>query len=82
MVVRIALNEIGETLGHGYYSTPIIAPPLKLQLAEILRGPIVSFLYLSMLAFEVPLGFWLLIKGVRGPDKDNAAIVKDVLERQ
>ena len=37
---------------------------LPLQLAGWLHGPITSLVWLPMLAFEVPLGLWLLVRGV------------------
>jgi hypothetical protein len=40
---------------------------LPLQLAGFLHGPITSLMWLPMLAFEVPLAFWLLVKGVSTP---------------
>jgi hypothetical protein len=40
---------------------------LPLELVGVLRGPITQFVWLPMLAFEVPLGLWLLIKGVAMP---------------
>lgn len=38
---------------------------LPLQLAGYVRGASIAFLRLPMLAFEVTLGLWLIIKGVR-----------------
>jgi hypothetical protein len=32
---------------------------------EMVHGPITRLVYLPMLAFEVPVGFLLLVKGVR-----------------
>jgi hypothetical protein len=43
----------------------LLVVTLPLQLAGFLRGPVMSYVWIPMLAFEVPLGFWLLIKGVR-----------------
>lgn len=40
---------------------------LPLQLVGVLPGSITWFIYLPMAAFEIPLGFWLLIKGVAVP---------------
>jgi hypothetical protein len=34
---------------------------------DVAFGPILSLLWLPMLAFEVPLAFWLLFKGVAAP---------------
>lgn len=40
---------------------------IGLQLAGWLRGPLTSFMWLPMLAFEVPLGLRLLTGGVACP---------------
>ena len=49
----------------GVIASVLLVVVLPLQLAGFLRGPVTSYLWIPMLAFEVPLGFWLLIKGVR-----------------
>jgi len=46
---------------------------LPLDLVGILRGPITQLVWLPMLAFEVPLGLWLLIKGVAKPPRRQSA---------
>ncbi len=48
----------------GVVASILLVVGLPLQLAGFLRGPATSFLWLPMLAFEVPLALWLLIKGV------------------
>ncbi len=48
----------------GVVASVLLLVCLPLQLAGFLRGPITSFAWLPMLAFEVPLGLWLLFKGV------------------
>ena len=45
---------------------------LPLELVGILHGPITQLVWLPMLAFEVPLGLWLLIKGVAMPPRRQA----------
>ena len=49
----------------GVIASVLLVVALPLQLAGFLRGPVMSYVWIPMLAFEVPLGFWLLIKGVR-----------------
>jgi hypothetical protein len=49
----------------GVVASVLLVVALPLQLAGFLRGPATSYVWIPMLAFEVPLGFWLLIKGVR-----------------
>jgi hypothetical protein len=51
----------------GVVASVLLVVGLPLQLAGFLRGPIASLMWLPMLAFEVPLALWLLIKGVAGP---------------
>jgi hypothetical protein len=51
----------------GVVASVLLVVGLPLQLAGFVRGPITQLLWLPMLAFEVPLGFLLLLKGVRVP---------------
>ena len=44
---------------------PVVVLPL--QLAGFITGPLTQYVWLPMLAFEVPLGLWLLVKGVATP---------------
>jgi hypothetical protein len=46
---------------------------LPLELVGILRGPITQLVWLPMLAFEVPLGLWLLFKGAATPRRRQSA---------
>jgi hypothetical protein len=50
----------------GVAASVLLVVGLPLQLAGFVSGPMVSYyLWVPMLVFEVPLAFWLLIKGVR-----------------
>ncbi len=49
----------------GVVASVLLVVGLPLQLAGWLRGPITGYMWRPMAAFEVPLGFWLMIKGVR-----------------
>ena len=51
----------------GVVASVLVVVCLPLQLAGVLRGPATSLMWLPMAAFEIPLGLWLLIKGVRRP---------------
>lgn len=51
----------------GLAASLLVVVLLPLQLVGILHGPITSLMWVPMLAFEVPLGLWLLIKGVATP---------------
>jgi hypothetical protein len=57
----------------GVLASVLLVVGLPLQLAAILRGPTTQLMWLPMLAFEVPLGLWLLVKGVGAPRRDGAA---------
>jgi hypothetical protein len=49
----------------GLFASALLVVCLPLQFGGFLRGTFTSVMWLPMLAFEVPVGFWLLIKGVR-----------------
>ncbi|PYQ10644.1 MAG: DUF4386 domain-containing protein, partial [Acidobacteria bacterium] len=52
----------------GVVASVLLVVVLPLQLAGFLGGgQITSLMWLPMLAFEVPLALWLLIKGVAMP---------------
>ena len=57
----------------GVLASILVAVGLPLELAGILRGPITQLMWLPMVAFEVPLGLWLLIKGVAMPPRRQSA---------
>jgi hypothetical protein len=49
----------------GVVASILLVIELPLQLGGFVHGPITQLVWLPMLVFEVPLGFVLLIKGVR-----------------
>ena len=51
----------------GVAASVLLVVCLPLQLADFLGEPITTFMWLPMLAFEIPLGFWFLFRGVAGP---------------
>lgn len=51
----------------GVLASALLVVSLPLQLAGFLTGPMTGYIWLPMLAFEVPLALWLLIKGVATP---------------
>ncbi|MEQ1707561.1 MAG: DUF4386 domain-containing protein [Terricaulis sp.] len=57
----------------GIAASGLLVIALPLQLAGFLDGAAASLLWLPMLAFEVPLGLWLLFKGVTTPTLGRAA---------
>jgi len=48
----------------GVIASVILLVGLPLQLAGLLHAPLTSLMWMPMLAFEVPGGVWLLVKGV------------------
>jgi len=57
----------------GVVASALLVVGLPLQIAGLLSEAIVSLMWLPMLAFEVPLGLWLLIKGVALPARLQSA---------
>ncbi len=53
----------------GVVASCLLVVGLPLQAAGFLRGPLTFALWLPMLVFEVPLGFWLLVKGAAPPSR-------------
>lgn len=48
----------------GVLASVLLVVGIPLQLADVLHGPVTQLMWLPMAAFEIPLGFWLLVKGV------------------
>lgn len=57
----------------GVLASVLIVVGLPLQLVGILPELIAQIMWLPMLAFEVPLGLWLIIKGVAIPPRIQTA---------
>ncbi len=56
----------------GVVASVLLVVALPLQLAGFLRGRVTSLIWLPMLAFEVPLALWLLMKGVAVPARTRS----------
>ncbi len=56
----------------GVAASVLLVVCLPLTLAGFLDGPIVTLMWLPMLAFEVPLALWLITKGVATPTRVRA----------
>jgi len=56
----------------GVVASALLVVALPLQLAGVLRGPVTQVLWMPMLAFEVPLGLWLLVKGAAAPARGRS----------
>jgi len=57
----------------GVIASVLLVICLPLSLAGFLRGPLVMLVWLPMLAFEVPLGVWLITRGVATPARTRGA---------
>jgi hypothetical protein len=57
----------------GVLGSILLVVGLPAQLIGILKSPAAELIWIPMAAFEVPLGFWLLIKGV-APVHDAASL--------
>ncbi|MEO8431141.1 MAG: DUF4386 domain-containing protein [Acidobacteriota bacterium] len=57
----------------GLLASILLVVGLPLQIAGFLRGPVTLAMWYPMLAFEVPLGLWLLIKGVAPAHRRKSA---------
>jgi hypothetical protein len=51
----------------GLLASLLLLVTLPIQLAGMLPPLVAQLIWLPMLAFEVPLGIWLITKGVRAP---------------
>ncbi len=49
----------------GLVASIILVVFLPLEIAGLVSGVITKLIFLPMLAFEVPVGIWLLVKGVK-----------------
>lgn len=56
----------------GVVASILLVVGLPLQLAGFLHGTVTMIMWLPMAAFEVPLGVWLMIKGVATPPTQRA----------
>jgi hypothetical protein len=52
----------------GVVASVLLVVGLPLRLVDVLSGSVTQLLWLPMAVFEIPLGFWLLIRGVRSTD--------------
>jgi len=51
----------------GVVASILLVVGLPLRLVDVVHGPITQLMWLPMAAYEIPLGLWLLIKGVATP---------------
>jgi uncharacterized protein DUF4386 len=63
----------------GVVASVLLVIALPLQMGGLLHSPVTDVMWLPMAAFEIPLGFWLIVKGVAPV---RAALGADTLVRQ
>ena len=51
----------------GVLASALLVVGLPLELAGVLSGSVVQFLWIPMAAFEIPLALWLIVRGVGAP---------------
>jgi len=57
----------------GVLASVLLVVGLPLQLADFFKGPMTWYMWLPMLAFQIPLGLWLLTKGAATPTRRQPA---------
>lgn len=57
----------------GLLASVLLSVALTLQIAGFLRGPLTYYVWIPVAVFEVVLGVWLIVKGVRIPGHLAAA---------
>jgi hypothetical protein len=59
--------------GFGVLASVLLVVGVPMQLAGFFSGPLTWYMWLPMLAFLIPLGLWLLIKGAATPTRKQPA---------
>jgi Domain of unknown function (DUF4386) len=57
----------------GFAASLLLVVGLPLRLTRVLTGPVTMLMWVPMAAFEIPLGVWLLVKGVATPGRIGIA---------
>jgi NADH:ubiquinone oxidoreductase subunit K len=57
----------------GVAASVLLVVLLPLELAGAVSGPVTKIMWLPMAAFEIPLGLWLLTKGVAPPARRQSS---------
>jgi len=58
----------------GVVTSALMVVALPLQLAGVVRGRVLEITSLPIVFFELPLGVWLIAKGVPAPSRDREAV--------
>lgn len=59
--------------GLGVFASALLVVGVPLQLADVLKGPLTGYMWLPMIVFQIPLGLWMLTKGVAPPTNREVA---------
>lgn len=51
----------------GFIASALLVIALPMQIGAVIPGRLMNFVWLPMAAFEIPAGFWLIVRGVRSP---------------
>ena len=57
----------------GFLASVLLVIALPLQMGAMLPGRVAALMWLPMAAFEIPLGVWFVVKGVRPLRAGNRA---------
>jgi hypothetical protein len=60
----------------GLVASALLVIGLPIRLAGWLPDRVAMLIWLPMLAFEVPLGLWLLTKGVAAPIRSRGSMIE------
>lgn len=55
----------------GLVASVILFLGLSLQIADLVKGPILEVIWIPLMLFEFIIGLWLLVKGVKAPELEN-----------
>jgi hypothetical protein len=58
----------------GVFASALMVVALPLQLAGVVQGCVLRITSLPIVSFELPLGVWLIAKGVPEPSQDGEAV--------
>ena len=62
----------------GLAASILLVVALPLRLAGVLEGTLSVLIWLPMAAFEIPLGLWMIVKGIKLPDIAPARAVESL----
>jgi hypothetical protein len=57
----------------GLAASVLLVVLLPAQAAQLIHKPVTDLMWIPMAAFEIPVGFWLIVKGARAPQGELLA---------